>query len=104
MKKQTKTKIGVGSVVKTKVGELGNITREGRIRIMIKEVVGCVQSVLEKNMLLVQFKYWQKKEISFSLLVFLSSKEEVDMDEEISHSTEKEQGEFLTIVGYPDSG
>ena len=27
MKKQTKTKIGVGSIVKAKVGELENITR-----------------------------------------------------------------------------
>ena len=32
MKKQTKTQIGVGSVVKAKVGELENITREGRRR------------------------------------------------------------------------
>ena len=32
MKKQTKTKIGVGSVVKDKVGELENITRDVRIR------------------------------------------------------------------------
>ena len=29
MTKQTKTKIGVGSVVKAKVGELEKITREG---------------------------------------------------------------------------
>ena len=34
--KQTKTKIGVGSVVKTKVGELEKINREGRIRRMSK--------------------------------------------------------------------
>ena len=36
--KQTKTKIGVGSVVKAKVGEL-EITRKGRSRRMRKEVV-----------------------------------------------------------------
>ena len=34
----------------------------------------------------------------------LSSKEEVDMDEAISHSPKKEQGGFLTIVGYPEVG
>ena len=41
----------------------------------------------------------QKEEISSPLLVFISSKEEVDMDEAISKSPEKEQGGFLTIVG-----
>ena len=35
-KKQTKTKIGVGSIVKAKVGELKKITREGRSRMMSK--------------------------------------------------------------------
>ena len=61
MKKQTKTKIGVGYVVKAKVGELENITREGRIGSMRKEVVGCVQAVLGKKKFLVQFKDGQKK-------------------------------------------
>ena len=45
VKNQTKTKIGVGSVVKAKVGELKNTTRELGSRRMIKEVMGCVQSV-----------------------------------------------------------
>ena len=61
MKKLTKTKIGVGYVVKVKVGELDNITREGIISRMRKEVVGCIQSVLGKNNLLVQFEDCQKK-------------------------------------------
>ena len=34
MKKQNKTKIGAGSVVKAKVGELENVKREGRRRRM----------------------------------------------------------------------
>ena len=42
LKKKTKTKIGVGSIVKAEVGELENITREGRFRRMGKEVVVCV--------------------------------------------------------------
>ena len=49
MTKKTKTKIGVGSVVKAKVGELEKITREVRSMRMRKEVVGCVQSVVGKN-------------------------------------------------------
>ena len=51
-----------------------------------------------KNKFLLQFKDGKKKEISSYLLVFLSHKEEVDMDEAISHSPEKEQDELLTIV------
>ena len=39
MTKQTKTKIGVGSVVKYKVGEFEKTTREGIRRRMSKEVV-----------------------------------------------------------------
>ena len=38
-KNQTKTKIGMGSVVKSKARELENITREGRSIIIRKEVV-----------------------------------------------------------------
>ena len=47
--KQTKTKIGVGNVVKAKGGELENITREVRSRRVRKELVGCVQSLVGKN-------------------------------------------------------
>ena len=90
MKKQTKTKIGVGSVVNTKVGELEKITMGGIIRSVRKEVVVCAHSLVGKKKFLVQFKDRQKKEISCFLLVFSSSKEEVDMDEAISYSTEIE--------------
>ena len=88
-KKQTKTKIGVGSDVKAKVRELENIKREGRIRRMRKDLVGCVHSVVGKKKFLVQFKDGQKKEISSSSLVFSSPKEDVEMDEPISHLPEK---------------
>ena len=60
-KKQTKTKIGVGSVVKTKVGELEKITREGRSRRMMKDVVGCVHSVVGKKNFLIQFNMGRRK-------------------------------------------
>ena len=53
--KQNKTKIGVGSVVKEKVGDLEDITREGGISRMSKVVVVCVQDVVEKKKLLFQF-------------------------------------------------
>ena len=63
-----KTKIGVGSVVKSKVGEMEDNTREVRIRVISKEVLGCVQDVLGKKRLLVQFEYEYKKDmISASL-------------------------------------
>ena len=66
IKNHNKTKIGVGSVVKSKVGELENITREGRISIMSKEVVGYVHDVAGEKNFLVQFENGQKKEISSS--------------------------------------
>ena len=53
--KRIKTKIGVGSVVKTKVGEMEEKIRLGITRRAIKEVVGCVQAVADKKKLLVQF-------------------------------------------------
>ena len=38
------------------------------------------------------------------MLVFLSLEEEVEMEDPISHLPEKEQGELLTINGYPEVG
>ena len=64
VKKQNKTKIGGGrggSVVKAKVGELDEITRDGRIRRMRKEVMGCVKAVVGKNKFLFKFEDAQKK-------------------------------------------
>ena len=70
---------------------------------MKKEVVGCVHSLVGKKFL-VQFEDGQKKEISSSSTVYLSSKEEVDMEEPISRLPQKEQGGLLTIVGYNEVG
>ena len=47
--KRIKTKIGVGSVVKAKVGEMEDKIRGGIIRRMKKEVTGCVQAVAGKK-------------------------------------------------------
>ena len=60
-KKRIKTNIGVGSIVKGKVGEMEDTTREVRIRRMRKEVMGCVQAVVGKKIFLVQFENGQKK-------------------------------------------
>ena len=49
-------------------------------------MVGCVQSVVGKNKFLVRFKDGQKKEIGSCLLVYLSEKEEVEMEELITLS------------------
>ena len=68
---------------------MDEITREVRSRRMRKDMVGCVQSVVGKKKLLVQFENGNKKDVSYSSLVFLSSKEEVEMDEPISHLPEK---------------
>ena len=57
-----------------------------------------------KNRFLVQSIDGQNKEISSSILVFLSSKEEVDMDETLSNSLKKEQVKLLIIDGNPEVG
>ena len=67
-------------------------------------MVGCVQSVAGKNKFLVQFEDGQKKEIGFSSLVFLISKEEVEMDDPLSHYPKKGQIKLLTINGDPSVG
>ena len=67
-------------------------------------MVGSVQSVVGKKKFLVLFKYGQKKEIGSSSLVYLSLKEEVDMEEPILHLPEKEEGVLLTINGDPEVG
>ena len=51
-------------------------------------MVVCVQSVVGKKRFLV-FEDGQKKEISSSSLVYLSLKEEVEMEEPISHLPKK---------------
>ena len=71
---------------------------------MRKEIVGYVQAVMGKNRFLVQSIDGQNKEISSSILVFLSSKEEVDMDETLSNSLKKEQVKLLIIDGNPEVG
>ena len=64
--------------------------------------MGCFQSVVGNNIFLVQFVDGQMKDMSSSSLVFLSSKEEVGMDESLSNFTEKGQGGLLIIYGNPE--
>ena len=61
MKKHNKKKIGLGSVVKAKVGELEEITMEVRSRIIRKKVVECVHDAVGNNKFLFKFKYGPKK-------------------------------------------
>ena len=75
-----KTKIGVGSVVKTEVVKMEDNTREGIIRRIRKEVVGCVQAVLGKNKFLVIFEYGQNREMSYISLSYPCPKQEVCLD------------------------
>ena len=47
--------------------------------------MGCVQSFVGKKIFFVLFKDGQNKDIGSSSLVYLSEKEEVEMEESISH-------------------
>ena len=67
-------------------------------------MVGCVHSVVGEKKFLVLFEYGQKKEIGYSSLVYLSEKEEVEIEESISHLPEKEEGILLNINGDPEVG
>ena len=46
--------------------------------------MGCVQSLIWKNNFLVLFEDGKKKEIGYCLLVYLSEKEEVEMEDLIT--------------------
>ena len=55
-------------------------------------MVVCIHSVVGKNKFLVQLEDGQKKEIGSCSRVFLIPKEEVEVDEPISHFPQKEKG------------
>ena len=57
-----------------------------------------------KNKLLVLFKDGKKKEIGSCSLVYLSEKEEVEMEESITLFPKIEEGGPLTINGDPPDG
>ena len=81
----------MGFIVKAMVGDMEENTREGRSKIIRKELVGCVQNVVGKKRFLVQFGDGQKKDMSFVSLVFLSTKEEVNMDNPLTKSPKKKK-------------
>ena len=60
-KKRIKTQIWVGCVVKAKVGDMEDNTREGISWSKRRDRLGCVQAVVGKNKFLVKFEYGQKK-------------------------------------------
>ena len=72
--------IRVGSVVNSEVGDMEKKAREGRIRSTRKDVVGCVQDVIGKKKILVQFKGAHEIYISTSLMLHLFKKEEVGQE------------------------
>ena len=65
--------------------------------------MGCVQAVVGKKKFLFQFEDGQKKEMSSFSLSYLCSKEKACLETEdpILYPPPKEQGELLTIDGYP---
>ena len=79
----------MGYVVKAKVGETEENKREGRSRMLRKDVLGCVQSVVGKTRFLFKLIDIQKKYMSSSLLVFFILKEEFGRDEPLLNSHEK---------------
>ena len=62
---------------------------EGRSIRMKKEMVVFLQDFLGKNIFLVQFGDGQNKDMSYSSLAFLSSKDEVEMNDPLSNYPKK---------------
>ena len=52
----------------------------------------------------IPIRIWAEEKGNLFFFCIFILKEEVDMDDEISHSPEKQQGELLTIVGDPEVG
>ena len=52
-------------------------------------MVVCVQDVVRENGFLFQFEDCHNDDISYCLLVFLCSKEDIEVDEPISHYPKK---------------
>ena len=96
-----KTKIGVGSIVTEKVGDMGRKTKEGRSRMVSKEVVECVQYLMGENKFLVQFEDGQNIYMGYFLLGQVCSEEEVVHEVNSPIYDLPPQSELLTIDGNP---
>ena len=70
-KKRIKTKIWVGFVVKSKVGDTDDKIRGVRNSSTSKGMVGFLQAVVGKNKFLLKLEYRKKKEMISCSLVFL---------------------------------
>ena len=77
--------------------------REETIRSISKEVVGCLQYIMGKKKVPVQFEDTHNRDIIDSLLSYLFEKEEVvqEVDETVSDLPKIGQSGFLTTDGYP---
>ena len=99
--KQGKMKIIFGLVVRAKVGEMDEKTREGGSIRMMKEVVGCAQTVVGKKKFCIQFKDDKYKYMSTGQLMMVLGEEEVDKvgDKSISNIPKKEKVACRFLVG-----
>ena len=70
----------MGYVVKEKVGDMEDNTREGRSRRMSKYLMLFVQAVVGKNNFLGQFECGKKKDMSYVFLLCVFLKEEVCLE------------------------
>ena len=62
------------SVVTAKFRDMEEKIRKGRIRRRRKEVVGCAQNVVGKKKFLVQFEGGQRRDMIYTLILYICSK------------------------------
>ena len=72
--KLNKTNIWVGSIITEKVRDMEEDTIEVGTRSIMEGVMGCVQAVVGKKKLMVQFEDGQWQDISSPLLLYVCSK------------------------------
>ena len=73
-KKWINMKIGLGSIVKEKVGEKEDNKREGIITRTRKEVVVCVQDVVGNNNFVDKFEYGENIKMIYPSLSYICEK------------------------------
>ena len=86
-KKHNKNKIGVGSVVNTKVRDMEENTREVRIRRTRKDLIGMCPGCGGREEISSSIQKLQKKEMISCSIVYVCPKEEIclGMDDPISN-------------------
>ena len=97
----------VGTVVKSKIGKLGEEVREGSLRKTRKDFTGVVKGVLDKNRLLLMFQYGCENNMPsnrFTIVIVYKIPEEKEPEVSAIPEIPKEQVELDKRYHFCDYG